>query len=85
MLEKKYQTLEHITLCHQSQDSKVSAKSNGTEVKVEASNELISNVAVHYASSYGKRRHIFMTTAIVEAIHHNGSSISIRIKEIETL
>ncbi|XP_071578820.1 uncharacterized protein [Temnothorax nylanderi] len=71
---------KHNTLCHQPQGNKVKTNSEGTETQGESnSNQSISNVAVHHASSNVKRRRVLMATAIVETIQRNGSKALIRV------
>lgn len=68
---------KHNTLCHISQDNKVTSRPDVAEFKNETTIESPSNMAVHTSNSKGRR--VLMATAMVDARQRSGSSIPLRV------
>ncbi|XP_070156735.1 uncharacterized protein [Polyergus mexicanus] len=67
----------HNTLCHRpTADKHVPGGASISVQKVpSSSDEASNNVVVHHAVNEPTRRHVFMATAVVNAIHSNGSIV----------
>lgn len=73
-------TGRHNTLCHLPSDKNASANVGEAEAGNSAKNDQTSsNVAAHHAAGNSKRKRVLLATAIIDAIHRNGSGIPIRV------